>query len=552
MPRLLVAVAALALLASACSTGGGSDDPAPAPTTAPQTPSATSQPPATAEPTATATPPPAPPTVAATPTIIPSGLPGPLTLVDILVDGGYVIYFRHAATDRSQPDSNRDELADCATQRNLNDEGRAQSRAIGIAFQRLGIPVGRVLSSQYCRARETAELAFGRAETTADISSPVGIDEVEDRRRIDALRALLGTPPEAGTNTILVAHQFNLRDAADVSLGVEGEAAVFAPDGRGAYTLLERVLPEGWTALANAASGPQLQEYAVPAGAHPHDVAPAPDGAVWYTAQRTGELGRLDPVTGATTHVPLGDGSAPHGVIVGPDGAPWVTDGGLSAIVRVDPGSQEVRVFPLPDDRPGANLNTAAFDRSGVLWFTGQNGVYGRLDPASGAMEVFDAPGGRGPYGITTTPDGAVYYASLAGSHIARIDPTTGAATVVEPPTPGQGARRVWADSLGRVWVSEWTAGQVGVYDRASGDWREWPLPGEAPQAYAVYVDDRDVVWLSDFPNNALVRFDPISETFESYPLPSTPANVRQILGRPGEVWGAESGVDKIVVLRHP
>ncbi|MBI2321826.1 MAG: lyase, partial [Chloroflexi bacterium] len=155
-----------------------------------------------------------------------------------------------------------------------------------------------------------------------------------------------------------------------------------------------------------------------------------------------------------------------------------------------------------------------------------------------------------GPYGIATTPQGEVYYASLAGSHIARIDLDSGAATVVEPPTPRQGARRVWSDSRGRIWVSEWNSGQVSVYDPASRQWRAWRLPGERPQAYAVYVDDRDVVWLTDWGANALVRFDPSSAAFTVIRLPSSPANVRQILGRPGEVWGAESGVDKLVVVR--
>ena len=72
-----------------------------------------------------------------------------------------------------------------------------------------------------------------------------------------------------------------------------------------------------------------------------------------------------------------------------------------------------------------------------------------------------------------------------------------------EPPTPGQGARRVWSDSLGRIWVSEWNAGQVGRYDPAGGGWTEWPLPGDGAQAYSVYVDDRDQVWLTDFTANA-------------------------------------------------
>ncbi|MGQ0551394.1 MAG: Vgb family protein [Armatimonadota bacterium] len=295
-----------------------------------------------------------------------------------------------------------------------------------------------------------------------------------------------------------------------------------------------------------------VQEYTVPAGSRPHDVAPATDGGVWYTAQGSGELGRLDPRTGATRHIKLGDGSAPHGVIVGPDGAPWITDGGLNAIVRVDSSTAEVLRFPLPAGRERANLNTATFDRRGIHWFTGQNGIYGRLDPANGQMRVFDAPRGRGPYGISTAPDGTVYYASLAGNHIARIDPATGAATVIEPPTPNQGARRVWPDSRGRIWVSEWNSGQVSVYEPATGRWRQWRLPGEGPRAYAVYVDNRDMVWLTDFGTNALVRFDPTSESFQVFRLPSPNSNVRQLLGRPGEVWGASSGVDKLVVVRTP
>lgn len=302
------------------------------------------------------------------------------------------------------------------------------------------------------------------------------------------------------------------------------------------------------TALASDL--PQIQEYDVPPGTHPHDVAPAPDGSVWYTAQISGALGKLDPATGETRHIPLGSGSAPHGVIVGPDGAPWITDSGLNAIVRVDPATEEVQTFPLPAEVGYTNLNTAAFDPNGILWFTGQNGIYGRLDPSTGDMQVFDAPRGRGPYGITVTPDGTVYYASLANSYVGRIDLQTGEASVLEPPTPNQGARRVWSDSQGRVWVSEWNAGQVAVFDPAANSWQEWKLPGSRPQAYAVYVDDRGMVWLSDFGGNSLVSFDPGSETFTTYELPSPNASVRQILGRPGEIWGAESSVDKIVVIR--
>lgn len=106
-----------------------------------------------------------------------------------------------------------------------------------------------------------------------------------------------------------------------------------------------------------------FDSFAVPAGGAPHDVASAPDGgAVWFTAQAKGAAGRLDPRSGKTDSIPLGEGSAPHGVIVGPDRAAWITDGGL---------------------------NTAVFDKRGHLWFTGQSGIDGELDPASGRMRVF-------------------------------------------------------------------------------------------------------------------------------------------------------------------
>lgn len=323
-----------------------------------------------------------------------------------------------------------------------------------------------------------------------------------------------------------------------------------APSATAMETAVAEVEPSPSATARPTLASPVTEEFPVPPGSRPHDVAPAPDGSVWYTAQGSGELGRLDPTTGETHHIPLGAGSAPHGVIVGPGGAPWITDGGLNAIVTVDPLTEEVAVFPLPEGSRYANLNTATFDDRGILWFTGQSGVYGRLDPATGEVSVFEAPRGRGPYGIATTPAGDIYYASLAGSYVGQVDLQNGLATVLEPPTAGQGARRVWADSLGRLWVSEWNAGQVAMHDPVSGEWREWPLPGNNPQPYAVYVDHYDQVWLSDFGANAIVRFDPASEAFTVFALPSSPANVRQLLGRPGEVWGAESGVDQLVVVR--
>jgi virginiamycin B lyase len=300
-----------------------------------------------------------------------------------------------------------------------------------------------------------------------------------------------------------------------------------------------------------AVQAEEVRYFEVQKGDRPHDVAPAPDGSVWYTGQRTGVLGRLDPKTGTLERIPLGSGSAPHGVIIGPDGGAWVTDGGLNAIVRVDVKTKEVKTWPLPEARGYTNLNTAAFDGQGRIWFTGQNGIYGRLDPKTSEITVWDAPKGRGPYGIAATPSGEIWWVSLAGSYLATVDPNTGEAKVVEPPIKDQGARRVWSDSKGKLWISEWNTGNVSVFNPADNSWKSWKLPGASPKAYSVYVDEQDKVWLTDFSANAIVRFDPVKGAFKSFPSDRPKANVRQMLGRAGDVWGAESGTDRLVVIRY-
>ncbi|WP_332815096.1 Vgb family protein [Ramlibacter sp.] len=313
----------------------------------------------------------------------------------------------------------------------------------------------------------------------------------------------------------------------------------------GALLPLAAVLPAG------AASG-RLKSWklATPRRTGIHDVAPAPDGGVWFSAQASGHLGWFDPRSGRTEQVALGSGSSPHGVIQGPDKAAWLTDGGQNAIVRVGWPDRQVQVFPLPAGTPYANLNTCAFDGDGDLWFTGQSGWLGKVAVRTGEVTAMPSPRGRGPYGICATPAGDIWWCSLAGSFIARIDRRTGESQIVEPPTRDQGARRVWSDSRGRIWVSEWNSGQLSMHDPRTGAWRAWKPPGAHTRVYAVYVDDRDQVWISEWSGNAVYSFDPDAERFERYALPREGAGIRQILGRPGEVWLPESGTEHITVIR--
>jgi phosphohistidine phosphatase SixA len=155
---------------------------------------------------------------------------GPLELVETLREGGYVVYLRHAATDRSREDDPAVDLDDCATQRNLSDAGREQARTIGAAFRALEIPLGRVAASEYCRTRETAELAFGAFEDEPDLTGfPEESDPTYDER-VRRTNELLATLPADGQNTILVAHIKNLEESVSRSID-EGELAVFEPLG---------------------------------------------------------------------------------------------------------------------------------------------------------------------------------------------------------------------------------------------------------------------------------------------------------------------------------
>ncbi len=169
-----------------------------------------------------------------------------LQLVGAMQRGSLVIYFRHAATDRSQHEGTAEDLADCQHQRNLSGRGVDDAMQIGDAMRMLHIPVGWVLSSGYCRTRDTAKIAFGRVdELVPDLT---GFPVEEKEHRTQTLKRLLATLPVSGTNTIIVAHGANI---ASVIIGLslkEGEAAVFLPNGK-SFVLIGRVRPEEWQSL---------------------------------------------------------------------------------------------------------------------------------------------------------------------------------------------------------------------------------------------------------------------------------------------------------------
>lgn len=164
--------------------------------------------------------------------------------------GGLVIYFRHAQTDQATVGDAEADLGRCETQRNLSAKGRAEAAQIGKAIKALGIPVGDVLASPYCRTRDTAQLAFDRVTPNKDLYFVIGADSDEIKRLAGALRQLLSTPPRPGTNMVLVSHSANLREAAGIFAKPEGVAFVFRPRPQGETEAVAKILPEDWSGVA--------------------------------------------------------------------------------------------------------------------------------------------------------------------------------------------------------------------------------------------------------------------------------------------------------------
>jgi phosphohistidine phosphatase SixA len=176
-------------------------------------------------------------------------------LVSLLRAGGLVIVVRHGATFADRADTDPLNFDNIAAQRNLNDKGKALATAFGGAFRQIGIPIGKVYTSRFNRAYETAVLAgFTGIEKTADLTEGgLVVSPNENNRRAEAFRKMLSVAPQAGTNTILITHKPNIVDALgkdwfDVK---EGEASIFRPE-NGSYKLVARVQMDEWTRIAAA------------------------------------------------------------------------------------------------------------------------------------------------------------------------------------------------------------------------------------------------------------------------------------------------------------
>ena len=165
--------------------------------------------------------------------------------------GGYVVFIRHGQTEQDYADQVSAVMGDCSTQRMLSEAGWQQARTIGKAFGDKRIPVGAVFSSQYCRAWQTADLAFGRFEPRAELNFAPSEDYTEEQiaQMRSGILPFLTEVPQPGTNTVVVGHDDVFEAATEIYPAPQGVAYVVQPKGNGQFDLVARLGDGEWALL---------------------------------------------------------------------------------------------------------------------------------------------------------------------------------------------------------------------------------------------------------------------------------------------------------------
>ena len=334
------------------------------------------------------------------------------------------------------------------------------------------------------------------------------------------------------------------------------------------------------------------------AGSFQHDAVVHPDGRVYVVDMTQDRLYRLDPQTGVRSafDIPRGDSPlggvfaqqrpipinadahvGPHSIQVAPDGALWMSLALGNKLARFDPVRERFEIV----EQAGGGLypHTLRFDAKGRLWYTlAISNHVGMLDPSTGEKRTFRlpartwgeaavvrflpfgmwlqkfidlTPSGDGPqlpipYGIDIAPDGGVWFSQLNERRIGRLDPESGAVTLIDTPFPAP--RRLRFDGQGNLWIPSFSGSLLARFTPSTGVFKTWPLPTEpagTETPYALNIDRRrGMVWICGTNSDTLIRFDPADEQFSVYPMPTRVTYTREIdFDAAGAVWTSNSNL---------
>jgi virginiamycin B lyase len=300
-----------------------------------------------------------------------------------------------------------------------------------------------------------------------------------------------------------------------------------------------------------------IQEYELPTPkSRPHDPALAPDGSLWYTAQATNKLGRLDPKTGEFREYALKTpSSGPHGLVADNDGNIWFTAISGGYIGKLNPNTGEIAEY-RPNDGAKIDPHTPALDHDGILWFTNEETNYiGRLDPKTGKMTLAKLLTPHAvPYGIVILPNGTPLFCEFGTNKLASIDPRTMKIREYTLPAAAARPRRIALSPDGTIYYTDYARGYLGHFDPSAGTLlKEWMSPaGAKSEPYGIAIMNDGKVWYSEsgVNPNTLVEFDPKSEKFSMRPIPSGGGVVRNMVATPDRrLYLACSGVNKVAVV---
>jgi len=283
---------------------------------------------------------------------------------------------------------------------------------------------------------------------------------------------------------------------------------------------------------AQAVDAVPLKEFSVPWGreGRPRDPAVAPDGSIFFVGQAgsapTGNyIARLDAKTGGFKKYELAPGTNPHNCIVDSKGIVWYSGNRNGTIGRLDPKTGEIRSFPMPDSTV-RDPHTMIFDKQENIWFTAQgSNAIGHLDVTTGKIRLVkptNIPQGRrstNPYGISLDSKGRPWINLFATNTIATVDPVTFELTTYPLAHENTLNRRIAITSDDKVWYVDYRRGYLGKFDPVTKKTEEWLLPGGAGSLpYGMTVDDKDRLWIAETGSqpNRLVAFDPKEKKFVS------------------------------------
>jgi virginiamycin B lyase len=289
-------------------------------------------------------------------------------------------------------------------------------------------------------------------------------------------------------------------------------------------------------------------------GSRPHDPLAARDGAIWYTGQMSGRLGRLDPKSGEILEYPLATPqTGPHGLAEDKAGNIWFTGNHMSLVGKLNPKSGELLEFKMPDPK-AKDPHSIAIDTDGMVWFTVQNGnMVGRIDPKSGEVKLVSSPTPNSrPYGIVINSVGVPVFVEFGSNKIATVDPKTMAIKEYRLPNEASRPRRLALTPDDVVWYTDFPRGYLGRLDLATGAHKEWPSPsGPKSQPYGI-VFTKGALWYNESgaKPNTIVRFDPKTEKFQSWAIPGGGDIVRNMdVNRDGNPVTANSLVNQVGVV---